>query len=86
MTIRIARLVLVLTLLTVLRAAAAPPDDSFIAGYAAAVLERVPGVTRVVVLEPGEPTPMAPPPALEPPRILSEGRPACFRAECSSSR
>jgi len=86
MTIRIARLVLVLTLLTVLRAAAAPPDDSFIAGYAAAVLERVPGVTRVVVLEPGAPTPMAPPPALEPPRILSEGRPACFRAECSSSR
>ncbi|PYN87290.1 MAG: DUF1207 domain-containing protein [Candidatus Rokuibacteriota bacterium] len=78
MTIRIARLVLVLTLLTVLRAAAAPPDDSFIAGYAAAVLERVPGVTRVVVLEPGAPTPMAPPPALEPPRILSEWQAGLF--------
>jgi hypothetical protein len=40
MTIRSACLALALTLLTVLRAAAAPADDSYIAGYAAAVLER----------------------------------------------
>ena len=40
MTVRITCLVLLLTLLAVGRAVAAPGDDSFIAGYAAAVLER----------------------------------------------
>jgi len=40
MTVRITCLVLLLTLLAAGRAVAAPGDDSFIAGYAAAVLER----------------------------------------------
>src|SRR5262249_28695376 len=40
MTVRITCLVLLLTLRAAGRAAAAPGDDSFIAGYAAAVLER----------------------------------------------
>ena len=40
MTIRTTWLALALTLLTAFRAAAVPGDDSFIAGYAAAVLER----------------------------------------------
>jgi hypothetical protein len=110
MTVRNTCLVLLLTLLAVGRAAAAPVDDSFIAGYAAAVLERefsltapslrvqngvlsvsaaelatadrarvvaqlerIPGVARVVVLEPGVSPPAPPPsPSPEPPRILSE--------------
>jgi len=101
---------LMLALLAASPAAAAPGDDSYIAGYAAAVLERefslsapslsvqngvlsvaaadlatadrarvvaqlekIPGVARVVVLEPGVLAP-APPPSSspEPPRILSE--------------
>jgi len=99
-----------LALLAVSPAAAAPGDDSYIAGYAAAVLERefslsapslrvqngvlsvaaadlatadrarvvaqlekIPGVARVVVLEPGAAAPVPPPtPVAEPPQILSE--------------
>jgi Protein of unknown function (DUF1207) len=110
MTVRNTCLVLLLAFLAVGRAAAAPVDDSFIAGYAAAVLERefsltapslrvqngvlsvsaaelasadrarvvaqlerIPGVARVVVLEPGVSPPAPPPsPSPEPPRILSE--------------
>jgi len=101
---------LMLALLAVSPAAAVPGDDSYIAGYAAAVLERefslsapslrvqngvlsvaaadlatadrarvvaqlekIPGVARVVVLEPGAAAPVPPPtPVAEPPQILSE--------------
>src|SRR5262249_27756636 len=99
-----------LALLAVPPAAAAPGDDSYIAGYAAAVLERefslsapslrvqngvlsvaaadlasadrarvvaqlekIPGVARVVVLEPGAAAPVPPPtPVAELPQVLSE--------------
>jgi Protein of unknown function (DUF1207) len=108
--IRTTYLAVVLLLLVVSRAVAAPTDDSFIAGYAAAVLERefsltvpslrvqngvislaasdlatvdraqvvaqlerIRGVARVVVLEPGAAPPSPPPSAApEPPRVLSE--------------
>jgi hypothetical protein len=109
-TVRITCLALLTALLAVSRADAAPSDDSFIAGYAAAVLERefsltapslrvqngvvnlsasdlasadrarvvaqlerIRGVARVVVLEPGVAPPIPPPsPEPEPPRILSD--------------
>lgn len=112
MTVRTTGLVMLLTLLAVSVVGAAPGDDSFIAGYASAVLhrefsmtapslrvqngvitlsasdlatadrarviaelERIPGVARVVVLEPGALPPTVPPSATitqEPPRVLSE--------------
>ena len=101
---------LMLALFAVSPAAAVPGDDSYIAGYAAAVLERefslsapslrvqngvlsvaaadlasadraqvvaqlekIPGVARVVVLEPGAAAPVPPPtPVAELPQVLSE--------------
>ena len=48
MTVRITCLVLPLMLLAAGRAAAAPGDDSFIAGYAAAVLEREFSIRAVI--------------------------------------
>jgi hypothetical protein len=116
MMIRTTCLVLLLTVLVASSALAAPADDSFIAGYAAAVLERefsltapslrvhngvitltaadlatadrarivaqlerIRGVTRVVVLEPGVQPPAPPASATpEPLRILSEWQAGVF--------
>jgi len=116
MMVRTACLVFLLTVLAVPSALAAPTDDSFIAGYAAAVLERelsltapslrvhngvitlaasdlaaadrarvvtqlerIRGVTRVVVLEPGvQPPAPAASAAPEPPRVLAEWQTGVF--------
>ena len=116
MMVRTACLVFLLTVLAVPSALAAPTDDSFIAGYAAAVLERelsltapslrvhngvitlaasdlaaadrarvvtqlerIRGVTRVVVLEPGvQPPAPAASAASEPPRVLAEWQTGVF--------